>query len=104
MWNPFRDWPVSLWIVLRKKVTGKMDYDFVTERIAVGAMISSKDDLAALAAAGVTHVIDMRAEFDDDALLGADGFFSGRGRVARRVIWDHEIGCSIHPVQTILGF
>jgi len=45
-----------------------MDYNFVNERIAVGAGIGSKADLDVLVAAGITHILDMRAEFDDDTL------------------------------------
>ena len=42
--------------------------NFVTERIAVGGEISCKADVDQLVAEGITHVIDMRAEFDDDTL------------------------------------
>jgi protein-tyrosine phosphatase len=45
-----------------------MDFNFVTSRIAVGAAINSKADLDELVAQGITHVLDMRAEFDDTTL------------------------------------
>jgi hypothetical protein len=45
------------------------DFSFVTVRLATGAAISTPDDVSALAAAGVTAVIDCRAEFDDGPLL-----------------------------------
>lgn len=45
-----------------------MDFNFVTERIAVGAAIGSIEDMKQLVASGITHVIDMRAEFDDTSL------------------------------------
>jgi protein-tyrosine phosphatase len=45
-----------------------VSFNFVTERIAVGGGISSKPDVDEIVAAGITHVIDMRAEFDDDTL------------------------------------
>ena len=45
-----------------------VSFNFVTERIAVGGGISSKADVDQIVAAGITHVIDMRAEFDDDIL------------------------------------
>lgn len=48
-----------------------MDFNFVTERIAVGAGIGSKEDLDQLVAAGISHILDMRAEFDDDTLNDA---------------------------------
>ena len=43
-------------------------YNFVTDRIATGGGIGSKADVDQLVAAGITHVIDMRAEFDDNTL------------------------------------
>ena len=42
-----------------------VSFNFVTERIAVGGGISSKPDVDQIVAAGITRVIDMRAEFDD---------------------------------------
>jgi protein-tyrosine phosphatase len=45
-----------------------VSFSFVPERIAVGGGISSKADVDQIVAAGITHVIDMPAEFDDDAL------------------------------------
>ena len=42
--------------------------NFVTECIAVGGEIDSKADVDQIVNAGITHVIDMRAEFDDDTL------------------------------------
>lgn len=45
-----------------------VSFNFVTERIAVGGEILSKADIDEIVGAGITHVIDMRAEFDDDAL------------------------------------
>jgi protein-tyrosine phosphatase len=45
-----------------------VSYNWVTERIAVGGGISSVDDISQLVANGVTHIIDMRAEYDDNVL------------------------------------
>lgn len=45
-----------------------VSFNFVTERIAVGGGISSKADVDQIVVAGITHVIDMRAEFDDETL------------------------------------
>ena len=45
-----------------------VSYNFVTERIAVGGGMSCKADVAQLVAAGITHVIDMCANFDDHIL------------------------------------
>lgn len=43
--------------------------NFVTPRLATGGALSGTADVAALLAAGVTHVIDCRVEFDDGSLL-----------------------------------
>jgi len=45
-----------------------MDMTWVTDRIAVGGMIWTPEKMAAVARAGVTHVIDMQIEFDDTPL------------------------------------
>jgi len=45
-----------------------MDITWVTERIAVGGGIWVEERMAQVAAAGVTHVIDMQVEFDDTPL------------------------------------
>ena len=45
-----------------------VDFSWITDRIATGGGISSKADVDVLVGAGVTHIIDMRAEFDDDTL------------------------------------
>jgi len=45
-----------------------MDLTWVTNRIAVGGGIWNEENMAGLARAGVTHVIDMQIEFDDTQL------------------------------------
>ena len=45
-----------------------MDITWVTDRIAVGGGIWNGENMAAVARAGITHVIDMQIEFDDTAL------------------------------------
>jgi protein-tyrosine phosphatase len=50
-----------------------MDITWVTERIAVGGGIWNADNMAAVARAGITHVIDMQIEFDDTPLAGPHG-------------------------------
>ncbi len=42
-----------------------MDYDWVTERIAVGGSIESLYDVRKLAADGVTHVLNVRTDQDE---------------------------------------
>ena len=56
-----------------------MDMTWVTDRIAVGGGIWVEERMAEVAAAGVTHVIDMQIEFDDTPL--------GR-RVGVEVLWN----------------
>lgn len=50
-----------------------MDMTWVTGRIAVGGGIWSADNMAAVARAGVTHIIDMQIEFDDTPLAEPHG-------------------------------
>jgi len=45
------------------------DFSMITARLATGAAISTPDDVAQLKAAGITHVLDLRGEFDDGPLL-----------------------------------
>jgi protein-tyrosine phosphatase len=45
-----------------------MDMTWVTERIALGGGIWTADKMAAVARAGITHIIDMQIEFDDTGL------------------------------------
>ena len=45
-----------------------MDLTWVTDRIAVGGGIWTSGKMAQVAAAGITHIIDMQIEFDDTAL------------------------------------
>ena len=50
-----------------------MDMTWVTGRIAVGGGIWNAENMAAVARAGVTHIIDMQIEFDDTALAAPYG-------------------------------
>jgi len=45
-----------------------MDITWVTDRIAVGGGIWTAENMAAVARAGITHIIDMQIEFDDTPL------------------------------------
>jgi protein-tyrosine phosphatase len=45
-----------------------MDITWLTDRIAVGGGIWNRDNMAKVAQAGITHVIDMQLEFDDTPL------------------------------------
>jgi protein-tyrosine phosphatase len=56
---------------LRVRLTGRrvgMDITWVTDRIAVGGGIWNADNMAVVARAGITHIIDMQIEFDDTPL------------------------------------
>lgn len=46
----------------------RMDMSWVTGRIAVGGGIWNAENMAEVARAGVTHIIDMQIEFDDTRL------------------------------------
>jgi len=46
----------------------RMDMTWVTGRIAVGGGIWNRENMAEVARAGVTHILDMQVEFDDTAL------------------------------------
>jgi protein-tyrosine phosphatase len=50
-----------------------MDMTWITDRIAVGGGIWTKDKMIEVARAGVTHIIDMQIEFDDTELAGPFG-------------------------------
>lgn len=46
---------------------------WLTGRIAVGGGIWTAENMAAVARAGITHIIDMQIEFDDTPLAGHHG-------------------------------
>ncbi len=48
-----------------------IDITWVTERIGVGGGIWTAENMAAVARAGITHIIDMQIEFDDTPLARA---------------------------------
>jgi protein-tyrosine phosphatase len=50
-----------------------MDMTWVTDRIAVGGGIWTANNMADVARAGVTHILDMQIEFDDTALATPHG-------------------------------
>ena len=50
-----------------------MDITWLTDRIAVGGGIWTAENMAKVARAGVTHIIDMQIEFDDTALAEPHG-------------------------------
>lgn len=50
-----------------------IDYQFVTERLAIGGAIDTIENMRKLARAGITHVVDMQLEFDDRTIVGESG-------------------------------
>jgi protein-tyrosine phosphatase len=64
---------------IAKRETLRMDLTWVTERIAVGGGIWNAPTMAEVAAAGVTHILDMQVEFDDTELATPHGI---------TVMWD----------------
>jgi len=50
-----------------------MDITWLTERIGVGGGIWNSGNMAEVARAGVTHIVDMQIEFDDTPLAAAFG-------------------------------
>jgi protein-tyrosine phosphatase len=50
-----------------------MDITWLTERIAIGGGIWNTENMAKVAAEGITHIIDMQIEFDDTPLASAYG-------------------------------
>jgi protein-tyrosine phosphatase len=50
-----------------------MDIVWLTERLAVGGGIWNAENMAEVAGAGITHIIDMQIEFDDTPLAWEHG-------------------------------
>jgi hypothetical protein len=50
-----------------------LNYDWVTDRVAVGGAIWTHGNMARLAEQGFTHVIDMQVEFDDRQIADGTG-------------------------------
>ena len=50
-----------------------MDITWLTDRIAVGGGIWTAENMAKVARAGITHIIDMQIEFDDTPLASEHG-------------------------------
>ena len=50
-----------------------MDMTWITGRLALGGGIWNAENMAAVARAGITHIIDMQIEFDDTPLAALHG-------------------------------
>lgn len=58
-----------------------VDYQFVTDRLAVGSSIRTPEQLREVALAGITHIVNMQIEFDSRSLSDGTGV---------RILWN---GC-----------
>jgi protein-tyrosine phosphatase len=58
-----------------------VDYHFITDRLAVGGSIGTTENMRELAAAGITHVVNLQKEFDDSLIADGTGI---------QVLW---VGC-----------
>lgn len=52
---------------------GRLEYAWVTPRLAVGPAIFTPENMMRLAAKGVTHVLNLETEFDDSKITGTTG-------------------------------
>lgn len=50
-----------------------VDYQFVTDRLAIGGFIGTPENMRELAQAGITHIVNMQNEFDDHAISDGTG-------------------------------
>ncbi len=50
-----------------------VDYQFVTERLAVGGAIETPENMRELVRDGITHVVNMQLEFDDGLISDGTG-------------------------------
>jgi protein-tyrosine phosphatase len=50
-----------------------VDYQFVTERLAIGGTIGTAENMRELSQAGITHVVNMQKEFDDALICDGTG-------------------------------
>ena len=58
---------------LERRGKSGMDMTWITGRLALGGGIWNAENMAAVARAGVTHIIDMQIEFDDTPLAEVHG-------------------------------
>jgi protein-tyrosine phosphatase len=50
-----------------------LDWQFVTERLALGGAIYTSANMRSLAGSGITHVVNLQREFDDRSIVGETG-------------------------------
>jgi len=52
---------------------GRLEYAWVTPRLAVGPAIVTVENMLRLSAGGVTHVLSLETDFDDSTIAGNTG-------------------------------
>ena len=73
---PAVEFPAKIRADRRVRITRRrvgMDITWLDDRIAVGGGIWKPENMAAVARAGITHIIDMQIEFDDTPLAEPHG-------------------------------
>ena len=58
-----------------------VDFQFVTDRLALGSSIRTSEQMREIAQAGITHIVNMQIEFDNRSLSDGTGI---------RILWN---GC-----------
>jgi protein-tyrosine phosphatase len=73
-----------------------VDYDWINERLALGGGVTTVEDAQQLANAGITDVVDMRAEFDDHQIFTSQNV---------SVLWlpQNDDGTPRSPAQVLAG-
>lgn len=61
------------WKTTQVAQSRRMDMTWITDRIAVGGGIWTATNMAEVARAGITHILDMQIEFDDTPLAEPHG-------------------------------
>jgi protein-tyrosine phosphatase len=69
-----------------------LDYQFVTDRLAIGSSVRTAEAMRELARAGITHVVNVQIEFDNRRLSEGTGV---------RVLWN---GCEDDCLPKPPGF
>ena len=49
------------------------DFHFITSRLALGGAIGSAEKMQEIAESGITHIVNLQAEFDDRSIVGDTG-------------------------------
>jgi protein-tyrosine phosphatase len=77
-WLSGRSPPLSIIMIENVEVTAvsgdeELDYNWVTDRLALGGAIYTRRNMDVLARAGVTHIVSLQAGFDDSRIALGSG-------------------------------